>query len=180
MKFTALELEGAFIIEVNKIEDQRGFFGRLWCEKEFKEHNLNTNIVQSNVSLSERKGTLRGMHFQRGAHAETKLLRCTKGSVFDAIVDLRPDSPTFKQWVGVELSEYNHKMIYVPEGFAHGFLTLEDNSEVNYLVTQFYNKESEGGLRYNDPEINIQWPIDVKYVSEKDLSHPNFNLKNII
>ncbi|MDN3643375.1 dTDP-4-dehydrorhamnose 3,5-epimerase [Lutimonas halocynthiae] len=174
MKFTALELEGAFVIEVDKMEDQRGFFGRLWCEKEFKDHNLNTNIVQSNVSLSKKKGTLRGMHFQRGSHAETKFVRCTRGSVYDVIVDLRPDSPTYKRWCGVELTADNYKMIYVPENFAHGFLTLEDNSEVYYMVTQFYSAEHEGGLHYNDSDINIEWPIEINEISDKDDKHPKF------
>ncbi|MEL4455490.1 dTDP-4-dehydrorhamnose 3,5-epimerase [Lutimonas vermicola] len=179
MKFTALELKGAFVIEVNKIEDQRGFFGRLWCEKEFKDHNLKTNIVQSNVSLSKKKGTLRGMHFQKGKYAETKFVRCTRGSVYDVIVDLRPDSPTFKQWCGVELTANNYKMIYVPENFAHGFLTLEDDSEVYYLVTQFYSSEHEGGIHYNDSDINIKWPIEINEISDKDNNHPKFSLKNI-
>lgn len=168
------------MVQVDKIEDRRGFFGRLWCEKEFKNFGLNTNIVQSNVSLSKNKGTLRGMHFQRGKHAETKFVRCTRGSVYDVIVDLRPDSPTFKKWCGVELSADNYNMIYIPESFAHGFLTLEDNSEVYYMVTQFYNAESEGGLHYNDPEINIEWPITISEISDKDDSHPSFSLNKII
>jgi len=180
LKFTELELKGAFVIEVDKIQDERGFFGRLWCENELKKHGLNTNIVQSNVSLSKKKGTLRGMHFQRGEYAETKFVRCTQGSVYDVIVDLRPESPTFKQWCGVKLTADNYKMIYVPENFAHAFLTLEDNSEVYYMVTQFYNSENEGGLRYNDPEINIEWPIEINEISDKDNNHPNFSLKQII
>lgn len=180
MKFTELALKGAFVIEVDKIEDERGFFGRLWCENEFKDHGLNTNIVQSNVSLSKKKGTLRGLHFQRGDHAETKFVRCTRGSVYDVIVDLRPDSPTFKKWCGVELTADNYKMIYVPENFAHSFLTLEDNSEVYYLVTQFYSSENERGLHYSDPEINIEWPIEIMEISDKDDSHPNFSLKQIL
>jgi len=179
MKFTESKLQGAYVIEVEKIEDDRGFFGRLWCEKEFQKYNLNTNIVQSNVSLSKKQGTLRGMHFQKSPHQETKLVRCTKGSVYDVIIDLRPDSPTFKKWFGVKLTEDNHKMIYVPENFAHGFLTLEDNSEVYYLVTQFYNKEAESGLRWNDPAFDIQWPIEVMEISDKDNRHANFNLKDI-
>lgn len=180
MKFTELELKGAFVVEVDKIQDSRGFFGRLWCENEFADHNLNTNIVQSNVSLSKKKGTLRGMHFQRGSHAETKFVRCTRGSVYDVIVDLRPDSPTFKKWCGVELTADNYKMIYVPENFAHGFLTLEDDSEVYYLVTQFYSAQHEAGLRYNDPGIGIEWPNEIAEISEKDNNHPEFSLKNII
>lgn len=180
MIFSETKLKGAFVIDVQKLTDDRGFFGRLWCENEMKAHDLETNIVQSNVSLSKNKGTLRGMHFQRSPYQETKLVRCTKGSVYDVIVDLRPESQTFKQWFGVKLSETDHKMIYVPKNFAHGFLTLEDNSEVYYLVTQFYNKDHEAGLRWDDPELNIDWPIMVHEISEKDNSHPNFDLKNIL
>ena len=180
MKFTELNLKGAFVIDVEKMVDERGFFGRIWCKKELESHNLNTNIVQSNVSLSEKKGTLRGMHFQKGVHAETKFVRCTRGAVYDVIVDLRPDSPTFKQWCGVELKADSYKMLYVPEGFAHGFLTLQDNSEVYYLVSQFYNHENEGGLRYNDSEIQIDWPIKISEISQKDNNHPDFSLKNIL
>ncbi len=180
MKFTTLDLEGAFVIEVDKIEDQRGFFGRLWCEKEFKSYNLETKIVQSNVSLSKKKGTLRGMHIQKGEYAETKFVRCTKGSVFDVIIDLRPESPTFKKWYGIELTADNYKMIYVPEGFAHGFLTLENNSEVYYMVTQFYSPKHEIGIRYDDPEIAVKWPSEIKEISIKDKNHPDFNLKNIL
>jgi len=180
LKFIETKLKGAYVIEVDKLVDERGFFGRLWCENEFNKNNLNTNIVQSNVSLSAKKGTLRGMHFQRSPFQETKLVRCTKGAIYDVIIDLRPDSPTFKKWFGIKLSENNHKMMYVPKNFAHGFLTLEDNSEVYYLVTQFYNKEAEAGLVWNDSTFNIQWPIEVKEISQKDNDHPNFDLKNII
>ena len=180
MIFSETKLKGAFVIDVQKLIDDRGFFGRLWCEKEMNAHNLETNIVQSNVSLSKNKGTLRGMHFQRSPYQETKLVRCTKGSVYDVIIDLRPESQTFKQWFGIKLSETDHKMIYVPKNFAHGFLTLEDNSEVYYLVTQFYNKDHEAGLRWDDPELNIDWPIMVHEISEKDNIHPNFELKNIL
>ena len=180
MIFKETPLKGAFEIEVQKIDDERGFFGRLWCEKELKAHGLNTNIVQSNVSLSKNKGTLRGMHFQRNPFQETKLVRCTKGAVYDVIIDLRPDSPTFKKWHGVKLSEEKHNMIYVPENFAHGFLTLEDHSEVYYLVTQFYNKDMEAGLRWDDPAFGIDWPEIVREISVKDNKHPDFDLKNIL
>ncbi len=180
MKFTEIYLKGAYLIEVDKLEDERGFFGRLWCKKELEEYGLNTNIVQSNISLSKRKGTLRGMHFQKSPYQETKLVRCTKGAVYDVIIDLRPDSKTFKEWFGVKLTAENHKMIYVPENFAHGFLTLEEDSEVYYLVTQFYNKQAESGVRWNDSTFNIKWPLKVVEISEKDENHPNFNLKNII
>lgn len=180
MKFKELPLKGAYIVEVEKLEDERGFFGRLWCQKELEEIGLNTQIVQSNVSRSKTKGTLRGMHFQKGEHAETKFVRCTKGSVYDVIIDLRKDSPTFMQWHGEELTSDNYKMMYVPENFAHGFLTLEDDSEVYYLVTQFYSKDYEGGLRFNDPAIKIKWPIEIKEISEKDNNHPSFDLNKII
>ncbi len=180
MIFNETSLKGAYVIEVEKLKDDRGFFGRLWCENEINKFGLNPNIVQSNVSLSKKKGTLRGMHFQKPPFQETKWVRCTKGSVYDVIIDLRPDSKTFKKWFGVKLSEDNYKMIYVPENFAHGFITLEDNSEVYYLVTQFYNKEAERGLRWNDPNFNIQWPSELKEISAKDDNHPDFNLKNIL
>lgn len=175
MFFTETELKGAFVIDVNKLNDNRGFFGRTWCQEEMEAHGLNGNVVQSNTSFNIHKGTLRGMHYQKHPYEETKLVRCTKGSVYDVIVDLRPDSPTFKKWLGVQLSENDHRMIYVPEKFAHGYLTLEDNSEVTYLVTQFHKPGSEGGLRWNDPEIGITWPNKINIISEKDKNHPLFN-----
>lgn len=175
MIFTKTKLEGAYIIDINKIEDDRGFFGRSWCQKEMEEHDLNGNVVQSNTSFNKEKGTLRGMHYQKHPFEETKLVRCTKGAVYDVIVDLRPDSPTFKKWIGVELSEDNHRMLYVPEKFAHGFLTLKDNTEVTYLVTQFYTPNSEGGLRWDDPEFEIEWPAEIRIVSERDGKHKNFD-----
>jgi dTDP-4-dehydrorhamnose 3,5-epimerase len=180
LKFNETSLKGAYVIEVDKIEDNRGFFGRLWCEKEFKEYNLKTNLVQSNVSFSKYKGTLRGMHFQKSPFEETKLVRCTQGSMYDVIIDLRPESPTFTKWFGIELSAKNRKMLYVPENFAHGFVTLEDNSEVYYMVTEFYNDNAEGGIRWNDPSFKIHWPQEVKLISKKDSNHPNFNTKIIL
>jgi dTDP-4-dehydrorhamnose 3,5-epimerase len=179
MKFIPTKLKGAYIIEVEKIEDSRGFFGRLWCKSEVSEMGLNTDLSQSNVSFNMRKGTLRGMHFQKKPFQETKLVRCTMGSIYDVIVDIRPESETFKQWIGVTLTSENHRMIYVPEGFAHGFITLEDNSEVYYLVTENYQKEFEGALRWDDPELNIKWPVTPTEISDKDMAHPDFNLKNI-
>lgn len=180
MIFTETSLQGAYVIDVEKITDDRGFFGRLWCKDQFEKYNLNANLVQSNVSLSKKKGTLRGMHFQKHPFQETKLVRCTKGAIYDVIIDLRPESPTFKKWFGIELTADNHRMLYVPENFAHGFLTLEDHSEVYYLVTQFYNKEAESGLRYNDPAFQIKWPETIIAVSDKDAAHPNFDLKNML
>lgn len=175
MIFTQTKLTGAYIIEIKQIKDERGFFGRSWCKKEMIDHGLNGNVVQSNTSLSNKKGTIRGMHYQKHPYEETKLIRCTRGAVYDVIVDLRKDSPTYLDWFGIELTEDNYKMLYVPEKFAHGFVTLKDNSEVTYLVTEFYTPGSEVGLRYNDPKLNIQWPTEVLVVSEKDQKHPDFD-----
>jgi dTDP-4-dehydrorhamnose 3,5-epimerase len=175
MKFTPTPLDGAFVIDLEKREDERGFFARAFCINEFKANNLDSNVVQVNNSSSVQKGTLRGMHYQLAPFAETKIVRCIKGSLFDVIIDLRKDSPTFGKWFGEELSEQNRKMMYVPKGFAHGFLTLENNTEAFYFVTQFYNSESERGIRFNDPAFNITWPLAPVVVSEKDLSHPDFS-----
>ena len=174
MIFTETKLKGAFVIEIKKLEDNRGFFGRSWCAKEMSEHGLKSDIKQVNTSLSLEKGTIRGMHYQNAPHQETKLVRCTRGSIYDVIIDLRPQSPTYKQWIGVELTADNHKMLFVPEDFAHGFITLEDNCEVSYLVTQFYTPGAEAGIRWDDPTFGIDWPIQPKVVSEKDQSHPNY------
>lgn len=175
MKFIETPLKGCFVIELEKREDERGFFARAFCTKEFGEHGLDSAIVQINNSLSVDKGTLRGMHYQLAPKAETKMVRCIKGSLFDVAVDLRKDSPTFLKWFGTELSAENRKMLFVPKGFAHGFLTLEANTEAFYLVTECYSPEHERGIRYNDPRINIQWAGEPKVVSEKDLKHPDFN-----
>jgi len=180
MIFTETKLKGAFIIEIKKIEDERGFFGRSYCQTEFKEHGLNTNVVQANVSYNKKKGTLRGLHMQLPPYDETKLVRCTKGSLYDVIVDLRKDSPTFKQWIGVELTADNYRMLYVPEGFAHSFITLEDETEATYQVTQFYTAGAERGFRWNDPAFNIQWPIEPVIISEKDRSHSLFTEASLI
>lgn len=175
MKFTETKLKGAFIIEINKIGDERGFFGRQWCQDEMAEMGLKTQIAQVNTSLNKEKGTLRGLHFQKFPYQETKLIRCIRGRIFDVIVDLRPASATFKQWFGLELSQDNYKMLYAPDNFAHGFITLEDNSEILYLVTQFYHPEAEAGLRWDDPQFSIQWPGSVTVMSEKDKNRPDFD-----
>lgn len=172
--FTETILKGAFIIEVKRLEDERGFFGRAWCKKEMDDHGLNANAVQANVSYNKVKGTLRGMHFQVAPYSETKMVRCTSGAIYDVIIDIRPESPTFKKWFGIELTEENFKMLYVPEGFAHGFITLKDHSSVHYMVTEYYTPGAEGGLRYNDPSFNIEWPMQPVIVSEKDKNHPLF------
>lgn len=179
MIFTETELKGAFIVEIKQLTDDRGFFGRSWCRNEMEAHGLNGNIAQANTSFSKTKGTIRGLHYQKHPYEETKIIRCTKGAIYDVIVDLRKDSPTFMKWIGVELTEDNYRMVYVPENFAHGFITLADNTEVYYLVTSFYTPHAEGGIRYDDPALNIQWPVPVSVVSEKDRLHPDFKLSLI-
>ena len=178
MIFKETKLKGAFVIEIHKLEDARGFFGRSWCANELKEHGLNTNVAQANTSFSVKRGTLRGMHYQIDPYQETKLIRCTQGSIYDVIIDLRKDSSTYKQWFGIELTQDNYRMLYVPEDFAHGFITLQDNCEVSYLVTQFYTPGAEAGIRWNDPQFGIQWPLDPAVISEKDESHPDFLIQN--
>ena len=162
------DIKDACIIEIDKKEDHRGFFSRAWCAKEFRAHGLNTNLVQANVSFSRKRGTLRGMHYQVAPHEEVKLVRCTQGSICDVIIDLRKESSTYEQWVAVELTADNHRMLYVPEGCAHGFQSLEDDTEVSYLISEYYSPEAERGVRYDDPAFGIRWPIDVKSISEKD------------
>lgn len=176
MIFQETELKGAFIIEIEKIQDNRGFFARSFCQREFEKHGLNTQVVQANVSYNRNEGTLRGMHYQAAPYGEVKLVRCTQGAIYDVIIDLRPDSPTYKQWIGVELTSENYKMLYVPENFAHGFQTLEDNTGVTYQVSQFYSPGSERGARYNDPAFGIQWPVEVRVISDKDKSWPDYIL----
>ncbi len=174
MIFTETFLKGAFIVEPKKREDERGFFARTWCQREFRDYGLNTSVVQCNISFNKRKGTLRGMHFQTPPYEEAKLVRCTMGAIYDVIIDLRPDSDTFKKWFALELSSENRKMLYVPEGFAHGFVTLTDNTEVFYQMSQFYHPEYAAGVRWDDPAFNISWPLDVKVISDKDRSYPDF------
>lgn len=174
MLFNKTKLKDAYIIELEKIEDERGFFARTWDEEKFDNLGLNSKIVQCNMSLSKQKGIIRGMHYQLEPHQEAKFIRCTKGAIYDVIIDLRKDSETFKQWLGVELTERNYNMLYVPEGFAHGFQTLEPMTEVFYQVSESYHPESERGVRWDDPMFGISWPIDEKIISKKDMSHPNF------
>ncbi len=178
MIFTKTNLEGAYVIDIEKKEDNRGFFARTFCADEFTQNGLPANFVQANTSFNNKKGTLRGMHFQKSPYEEDKLVRCTKGSIFDVIIDLRTDSKTYKQWLGVELSEENRRALFVPKGFAHGYLTLEDNAEVTYLVTQFYTPNADSGVRFNDPIFAIEWPIKPVVVSEKDNNHPDYKEDN--
>lgn len=172
MIFTPTSLPGSYVIDLTPRNDHRGWFARTYCKKEFEQIGNTREFVQMNQSYTREKGALRGLHFQRTPHREIKVVRCLAGAVYDVIVDLRKDSPTFLQWFGVELSAQNKKTLYVPEGFAHGFQTLEENSELLYLVSEFYTPESEGGLRYNDRALKIQWPLPVGDLSEKDAAHP--------
>lgn len=172
MIFQEAPLSGAYIIDLDKREDTRGFFARAWCENEFKTNELATRMVQGNISYNVKKGTLRGMHYQLAPYAEAKLVRCTRGVIYDVMVDLRPSSPTYKQWMGMELSAVNRLQAYVPEHFAHGYVTLEDESEVMYLVSECYRPECERGFRYDDPAIKINWPVKIEVVSEKDATWP--------
>lgn len=176
MIFTETELKGAFILDVKKLEDERGFFGRSYCQKEFDDHGMTSRVVQANVSYNKSKGTLRGMHYQMSPYEETKLVRCVRGAIYDVIIDLRKDSPTYTKWIGVELKEDSYRMLFVPEGFAHGFITLEDNTEVIYQVSQFYTPGAENGLRWNDPSFNIKWPIEPVIISEKDKQHSDYTI----
>lgn len=174
MHFNETRLKGSFVIELEKIKDDRGFFSRAWCQKEFLSHGLNHKIVQCNLSFNAIKGTLRGIHYQIEPYAEAKIIRCTSGKIYDVIVDLRPKSSTYLQWLGFELSAENRKMLYIPEDFAHGYLTLADNTEVFYQVSQFYSPGSESGIRWNDPLINIKWPnMSDLIISEKDKNWPD-------
>ncbi|MFV1975933.1 MAG: dTDP-4-dehydrorhamnose 3,5-epimerase [Candidatus Scalindua sp.] len=176
MKFIPTFLSGAYIIEPEPLEDERGEFSRTFCIKEFEGMGLNPDIAQCNTSFSHKKGTLRGMHYQAKPHAETKLIRCTRGSIYDVIIDLRPESAGFTKWISVELSAENQKMLYLPEGFAHGFQTLRDNTEIFYQVSEFYFPESERGVRWDDPCFDIKWPEDSRTISQKDLGYQDFNI----
>jgi dTDP-4-dehydrorhamnose 3,5-epimerase len=175
MKFTALPLQGAYLIDLDKRGDERGFFARVFCEKEFADQGLRSRFVQINTSTSSRKGTLRGMHYQLPPAAEAKIVRCIRGALFDVILDLRPRSSTFGAWHGAELSASNRTMMYVPEGFAHGFVTLESDTEAFYLVSAFYAPQLERGVRYDDPRFAIRWPVAPTEMSEKDKSWRDYD-----
>ena len=175
MIFKETAVKDAYIIEIERRTDDRGFFARTWCRKEFEAQGLNTNLVQANVAFNIKRGTLRGMHYQISPYEETKLIRCTKGAIYDVIIDIRRNSPTYMKWIGAELTADNYRMLYVSEGFAHGYQTLQDNSEVSYQVSQFYTPNSEQGVRWNDPAFKITWPESEKVIiSEKDRSWPDY------
>jgi len=171
MIFKPTEMEGSYVISISPIMDERGWFARTFCKDEFNEKGLNTEWVQMNHSFTKEKGTVRGMHFQKPPYAEVKLIRCIAGKVFDVMVDLRKNSATFLQWFGVELSAQNKKMIYIPEGFAHGFQSLEDDSELVYMHSKLYEKNAEGAIRYNDEKVHINWPYAVTNISKRDNEH---------
>jgi dTDP-4-dehydrorhamnose 3,5-epimerase len=175
MKFIETPLTGAFVIELEKRGDERGWFARAFCEREYAAQGLNHRIVQANTSFSAIKGTLRGMHYQLTPKAEDKIFRCIRGVIFDAIIDLRPDSPTFLKSFTVELTAENRLALYIPKGFAHGFMTMAENTEVFYFVTEFYSPEHERGIRYNDPKFGIRWPMEPAVISDKDRNLKDFN-----
>ena len=174
MLFTKTRLEGAWLIEPEPIRDGRGWFARTFCEREFGAHGLETRFVQHSTSQNANPGTLRGMHFQTAPHAEVKLVRCLKGAILDVIIDLNPGSPTYRQWQGFELSAANMRQLYIPKGFAHGFQTLKDDTEIGYLISQFYAPEASTGLRWNDPAFGIAWPMAPTVMSDKDKAWADF------
>ena len=175
MTFHETKLPGVFEIHLEPNCDERGFFARTWCEREFKSHGLNPAVVQCNISFNVKKGTLRGVHFQAAPYGEAKVVRCTSGAIYDVVLDLRPVSPTFKKWIGFTLTAANRRMLYIPEGCAHGFLTLEDNTEVFYQMSEFYHPESARGVRWNDSAFQIAWPEKVEVISERDRTYPDFD-----
>lgn len=176
MKFSETRLAGVYIVEPEQLADERGFFARTWCKQEFASHGLNSELVQCSISFNNVGGTLRGMHYQQAPYAEDKLVRCTMGAIYDVALDLRKESPTYKQWVGVELSSDNRRMLYIPVGVAHGFQTLVDSTEVFYQMSQFYRAGSGAGVRWNDPAFGIEWPdVTARILSERDSLYPDFN-----
>jgi dTDP-4-dehydrorhamnose 3,5-epimerase len=174
MIFTAAQLDDAWLIDLEPKEDERGFFARIWCRQELATQGLDTDIAQESLSFNRHRGTVRGLHFQRPPHEETKIVRCTRGGIFDVIVDLRPHSRSYLRWQGFELTAENRKALYVPKGFAHGFQTLDSNAEIIYQISEFYAPNSAGGYRYDDVAFGIAWPLPVTVISERDLSWPAF------
>jgi dTDP-4-dehydrorhamnose 3,5-epimerase len=174
VKFSPTALAGAFIVDIEPAQDERGFFARTWCRCEFEQHGLNADLAQCSVSFNRRRGTLRGMHFQEKPHEETKVVRCTRGAIYDVIVDLRRDSPTFRKWIAVELNADNRRMLYVPAGVAHGFQSLVDDTEVFYQISVPYHPESARGVRCDDPAFGIRWPVAERIISDRDRRYPDF------
>jgi dTDP-4-dehydrorhamnose 3,5-epimerase len=175
--FQETPLPGAFIIEPEKREDERGFFARTWCRAEFAAHGIDCDWVQCNVSFNRKRGTLRGLHYQVGQWAEAKLVRCTRGAIFDVAVDLRPHSPHYRRWTGVELSADSHRLFFIPQGFAHGFLTLRGDAEVFYQMSEAYRPEAARGVRWDDPAFAIAWPAAPRFISERDRTYPDYEVQ---
>lgn len=174
MIFHETRLQGAFTIEIERFEDHRGSFARTFCRKEFEVHGLEGDFVQANVSVNHAKGTLRGMHYQLPPFDEVRLVRCSRGALYDVMIDLRPDSPTRGQWFATELSQDNGRAVFVPRRFAHGFITLADNTEAVYFISQYFAPQAERGIRHDDPQIAVRWPIPVQHISDKDRSWPDY------
>ena len=174
MIFKETKLRGAYVIELDPLEDERGFFARSFCKREFEEHGLNPSVAQSNISYNKKKGTLRGMHYQVAPYEEAKLVSCIRGAIYDVIIDLRADSSSYCQWFAVELSGENYKMLYIPEGFVHGFQTLEDNTVVFYQMSEFYHPECARGVRWDDPAFGIKWPEEPTLIGERDKGYSLF------
>lgn len=174
MIFIQTKLEGAYLIQIQRHEDERGFFARTWCRREFEEHGLNPRLVQCNLSFNHKKGTLRGMHYQDAPYQEAKLVSCISGALYDVIIDIRPGSPTFGEYLGVELTAQTYEMLFIPEGFAHGFLTLADETRVFYQMSEFYAPEYSRGFRWNDPAFKVEWPGEVRVISPRDAGYPDF------
>ncbi len=174
MQFTPVRISGVFTLELERHEDERGFFARTFCQREFGEHGLNRCVAQCSISFNHKRGTLRGMHYQVAPHEEAKLIRCIGGAIYDVIIDLRPQSPTFRHWIALELSAENGRALYVPEGFAHGFETLADDTEVFYQIFEFHDPACARGLRWNDPAFSIFWPVTPRVISERDATYPDF------
>lgn len=173
MKFIETKLQGVFEIHVEPMADERGLFARTWCKKEFESHGLESALVQCSISFNKKKGTLRGMHYQAAPFEETKLVRCAQGAVYDVVLDLRPQSSTFKEWIAVTLEAARRNAVYVPKGCAHGFLTLTDDAEVFYQMTEVYDAASSRGVRWNDPAFGISWPGNIEVISERDRTYPD-------
>lgn len=176
MKFEKTSLDGAWIIDINKVEDDRGYFARTFCQNEFLEHGLNTRVAQCNISFNKTKGTFRGMHLQVSPFQEAKLVRCTSGAIYDVIIDLRPESSTYLQHLGVVLNAEDHRMLYIPEGFAHGFLTLEADTNIFYQMSEFYAPDHARGFRWNDPAFDITLPAEISVISDRDLTYSDFSM----
>lgn len=175
MIINTTSLKDALIIDLKRIGDERGFFARAWCRAELADAGVEATVVQANIGYCAQRGTLRGLHYQKAPHEEQKWIRCVRGSVFDVIVDLRQDSPTYRKWLGVELSAEDRRMLYVPKGFAHGYLSLEDDCEVLYMVSEYYAPDHEAGIRWDDPAFGINWPVNEELIlSEKDRNWPDF------